>query len=74
MLLYHYPETEGTGVAQDGLYGVGAAGEGYVCGSGFFSVELPRAHRSAVSITCRDDKFFELKLLSLHDPIYAFAG
>lgn len=22
----------------------------------------------------RDDKFFELKLLSLHDPIYAFAG
>ncbi len=22
----------------------------------------------------RDNKFFELKLLSLHDPIYAFAG
>ena len=22
----------------------------------------------------RDDKFFELKLLSLHDPFYAFAG
>ncbi|MBR1539157.1 MAG: transposase [Bacteroidales bacterium] len=22
----------------------------------------------------RDDEFFKLKLLSLHDPIYAFAG